>query len=495
MRYCLILGALVLFLAPEIPVRAQYPPGGYPPGSPRTPGTGGIPGIPRRGKKKTKTVEDNQENFQYVTGIFRRLDDKVVIVEAQDSRIISLKRSVNTKFYKNEAEIKPEVLKPGDHLTVEATEDDDSYLYAVNVIFTKEGTENERAEASVPVDDKFVTGDEDAPPVLERKDSTPKVEDRTGSLSEHKSVKDATARAAAPKEPADEGEAPPYLRRGKQPGRKSSAPQEVTESHPLSADGTIPVPPPDRELKRETAAEAEAETTPAKPPDARIEKARAAAATFTESLPNYVCQQQVTRFISVTHNIDWQPMDLISAEVVFENNREHYRHIAIDGKHTKKKIEELPGAKSTGEFGTMLADLFSPSTAADFAEPRMSRIAGRTAYLYNFSVERDHSHWRVFMPSQFIMPAYNGSIWIDKETGRVMRIEMQANHVPEEFPLDKVETAVDYEFVRIGVREFLLPVHGETLTCERGTNRCSRNVIDFRNYHRYAGDASIEFAK
>jgi hypothetical protein len=38
-------------------------------------------------------------------------------------------------------------------------------------------------------------------------------------------------------------------------------------------------------------------------------------------------------------------------------------------------------------------------------------------------------------------------------------------------------------------------VHGETLTCERGTNRCSRNVIDFRNYHRYAGDASIEFAK
>src|SRR5437870_13528597 len=96
-------------------------------------------------------MEDKQENFQYVTGIFRRLDDKVVIVEAQDARIITLKRSVNTKFYKNEAEIKPEVLKPGDHLTVEATEDDESYLYAVNVIFTKEGTAKERAEASVPV--------------------------------------------------------------------------------------------------------------------------------------------------------------------------------------------------------------------------------------------------------------------------------------------------------------------------------------------------------
>jgi len=37
---------------------------------------------------------------------------------------------------------------------------------------------------------------------------------------------------------------------------------------------------------------------------------------------------------------------------------------------------------------------------------------------------------------------------LDPKTLRVMRIEMQANHVPEEFPLDKVETAVDYEFVR-----------------------------------------------
>jgi hypothetical protein len=56
-----------------------------------------------------------------------------------------------------------------------------------------------------------------------------------------------------------------------------------------------------------------------------------------------------------------------------------------------------------------------------------------------------------------------------------------------------VESATDYEYVRIGERQFLLPVHAETLICQRGTNICSRNNIDFRNYHKYTGEADIKF--
>jgi len=73
---------------------------------------------------------------------------------------------------------------------------------------------------------------------------------------------------------------------------------------------------------------------------------------------------------------------------------------------------------------------------------------------------------------------------------------MQARNVPTEFPMDTVESAADYEYVRIGgTQQFLLPVHSETLSCQRGTNLCSRNVIDFRNYKKYAGEASITFDK
>ena len=99
------------------------------------------------------------------------------------------------------------------------------------------------------------------------------------------------------------------------------------------------------------------------------------------------------------------------------------------------------------------------------------------------------------VPSQAVIPAYTGSVWIDQQNGRVLRIEMQARNLPEGFPLDKIESATDYDYVRFGEKQFLLPVHAEVLSCQRGTNNCSRNTIDFRNYHKYEGESTIIFNK
>jgi hypothetical protein len=98
------------------------------------------------------------------------------------------------------------------------------------------------------------------------------------------------------------------------------------------------------------------------------------------------------------------------------------------------------------------------------------------------------------MGSQGYSPAYKGSVWIDPQTGRVLRIEMEAYGFPESFPTDHVESATDYQYIRLGdAKQYLLPVHAETLSCQRGTNMCSRNTIDFRNYHKYSGESTITF--
>ena len=36
-------------------------------------------------------------------------------------------------------------------------------------------------------------------------------------------------------------------------------------------------------------------------------------------------------------------------------------------------------------------------------------------------------------------------------------------NIPSDFPMDTIESAVDYSYVSIGGRSFLLPVHAETL--------------------------------
>jgi hypothetical protein len=93
--------------------------------------------------------------------------------------------------------------------------------------------------------------------------------------------------------------------------------------------------------------------------------------------------------------------------------------------------------------------------------------------------------------SQTVAPAYTGSIWVDSNTARVLRFERQARNIPSDFPIDTAESAIDYSFVTIEGKSFLLPVHAESLGCQRGNSFCTHNVIDFRNYHEFKGDIKI----
>jgi hypothetical protein len=232
------------------------------------------------------------------------------------------------------------------------------------------------------------------------------------------------------------------------------------------------------------------------PKEELIERAREWALNFTDNLPNYVCQQFTTRYIRVPGSRQWQAQDIVSANVVYENGKEDYRNLAINGKPVNKKMEELPGSWSTGEFGTTLRSLFHPGRQAEFNFVKQSLMSGLTTWVYDYKVRRENSDWRVSLGSQSIIPAYAGRVWIDQKTAQVLRIEMSATDIPTDFPLDQVEASNDYGFVRLqDADQYMLPTHAETLSCERGSPVCSRNTIDFRNYHKYSGEANIVFDK
>jgi len=522
----------LVLVAAEAPLPAQIGqyPGQYPPGYP---GGGGIGfPVPHRNKK----AKAKEPELQSVDGMLRRIDKDQVVLEADDSRIVNFKRVDSTKFLKDGDAVKPAELIPGDHLTIEFSQDDQGFMTAANVVWQQDGSAAERKHAAEPVETSIAKSPEDADrPHLRRVDApadsaeTPKpaaapaaapAASPASSPAASPPVPAAAASTAAPAAPADpnpadlnapakpdvaavkidsDDEGPPVLKRGKTATHKQAAPPPAAAPQPtLTASNAGPAPAP-AAAREEIQPGAPRSVEPGKseatqrPEDLVLEKAREAAGSFIETLPNYVCQEFMTRYSSSSHIVSWQPLDVVSTALVYENGRESYRDVSINGKLTKKNIEELPGSWSTGEFGTVLADVFSPSTAADFHYRRESRAGGRASLVYDFSVDREHSHWRIMVASQMVQPAYRGSVWIDKETKRVLRIEMQTTRMPEAFPSDKVESATDYEFVRFSDRQFLLPVHAETLSCERGTDNCSRNTIDFRNYHKYSGESTIIF--
>ena len=259
----------------------------------------------------------------------------------------------------------------------------------------------------------------------------------------------------------------PILKRGKQPARPPCPDPPSVAS--LPAD---PVP-----------------TRSLSPSESLIERAREAAFEFSQKLPNFICEEFMSRFTQ--RGREEMPLDVVSAEIIYRDAQETYRNVKINGRPTDQDLEEIGGSWSTGEFASTLVEIFHPDSDAQFRSAGASSISGVSAQLYDFQVRSERSHWRVGSGSQTLNPAYAGSVWVDPKTARVLRIEMQARNIPSDFPMDSVESAVDYSYVMIAGASFLLPVHAESLGCERSTSICSHNIIDFRNYHELEVDFKL----
>ena len=495
------------------PGGGQYPPGQYPPGQ----GGGGM-GLPRIPMPKTKAQkkkdadkaaaekkkQDEVENVVMLRGTMRRVSEKQAIIETKDKRIIRIETSAETKYVKKDTtEIKPADLQLGDQLLVDAVPDEKGYFRAVKVTLERPGTAAERVAARDTVAEvgtfEEKAGGEAAAEAREPErgpDDPPKL------TKAPKEARPTVSKAAEP-EP-EEAEKPvvpievksadedgrPKLTRGR-PAGSARRPDEVAEvRRPAEARPMVLAPPPVVPAVEEPERVPEPEAD--KEEDPFIVKARQMAFDFTETLPAYLAKQLVTRYIAQSLKAGFQAVDRVASDVVYENGAEHYRNVTLNGKAAKGKVEET-GSWSRGEFGTVVKDLFSGSTAADFQSNGSGLIAGRTARMYRFRVDQANSHWQITGGAQTYLPGYKGMVWLDRETARVLRIEMQASRMPKEFPLDTLESATEFEFIRLGTASFLLPTHAETLSCIRGTSQCSKNVIEFRNYKKFGAESNVTF--
>jgi len=414
---------------------AQYP-GQYPPGQSPPPGQypqgqpgGAGPGGGLSIPKREKKNQKGAENLQPTI----EADGRTVSRDDTKLVIATNDGRTLTMTVTPKTTFTGEVVK-GARVHIAAAEDDQAFLTAVTVALLKD------APAAAP---EKPAGDEDRPAAVDVKEPAPEAPDR------------------------------PILRRGK-PKQAESDDAEPPAAKPQRA----------------------ATSKPAAPKSDSIDftiTSEDAASTFTQGLPNFVCQQVTTRYMEQSKSSGWEALDVLTAKVVYEDGKEKYQEITVGGKRTNKNMMDLGGSTSTGEFASILMSLFEGQRAQFRFSESTSLTGGAAAAVYNFKVALRSSDWTIRVGGQSLMPAYNGSVWIEKANPKVRRIEMQAINVPKDFPDDAVESTVDYDQVRLGERMFLVPVHAEVLSCQRGTTICTKNAIDFRDYHKYSGESSVEF--
>jgi hypothetical protein len=457
MKKCAALLAVSLLSAQYPPgqsPRGQYPsgqspPGQYPPGQTGGPAPGGGLSIPKRDKKNSKGADSVQPTIEADGRTVSREATKLVVA-TNDGRTLTMTVTPTTSFNGDVAK--------GAHVHVVAAEDDQAFLTAVKVELLKD---------SPAVSEKVVA-----------EKSSPDSED-------HPAPVDLSA-------PAPEAPDRPILRRGKPNHADSDDDAEAPVAKAKAEPAKPPAKPKTDSVDFTITAEDAAKTAVYKD-DARITQTREWASTFTQGLPNFVCQQVTTRYLEESKSSGWQALDVVTAKVIYEDGKEKYQEITVGGKRTNKGMMELGGSTSTGEFASILMSLFEGGRAQFRFSESTSLTGGVAAAVYNFKVPLRNSDWTIRVGGQALMPAYNGSVWIEKADPKVRRIEMQAINVPKDFPDDAIESTVDYDQVRLGEQMFLVPVHAEVLTCQRGTTICTKNAIDFRDYHKYSGESTIQF--
>lgn len=289
----------------------------------------------------------------------------------------------------------------------------------------------------------------------------------------------ALAQTEKPK-PESDDTGRPVLKRG---GASNQRKTQSSDLPPL-----VKTPPPDPDAPKPVY-ERPAESS-GKSSDDMIERAREAANAYDETLPDFICSQQTLRSTSNQRVPNWKARDRVEVDLFYIGRKEEYKNIRINGKLQKDDAPEKSGQWSTGDFGSILVDLMGPATNAKFTKRGHDVIAGIDSAVYDYTVEKPNSHWEVrYGPP--IRPAYKGAIWVDLQSGRIMRIELKARDLEPEYPLDVVELIVQYGYIKIAGQEYLLPTESENLTCLRGSYECSRNQIQYRNYRKFGAESTI----
>ncbi|HSO76909.1 MAG TPA: hypothetical protein VLU47_18935 [Blastocatellia bacterium] len=226
-----------------------------------------------------------------------------------------------------------------------------------------------------------------------------------------------------------------------------------------------------------------------------LEQARIHALQFAEELPNFIVTQTVTRYLQTPDTRNWQLQDKLEVELSYRIGKgEVFKLLRVNGAPARQSYEELGGSTSTGEFGSTLAGLFWPETRAEFREVKRETFRGRPTVVFDFKVRRANSRTQLTDKGsgQKTVAGYSGSIWIDTESKRVLRMEDSADEIPAGFPVSLSENAIEYEWATIAGERYLLPIRAEVLLGRDSQKVYTRNVIEFRDYRKFEGTIKLD---
>ncbi len=206
------------------------------------------------------------------------------------------------------------------------------------------------------------------------------------------------------------------------------------------------------------------------------------AMSLPQKMPNFICDQDASRFWGK----DKVPFDLVTASIRYEDGRESYTDIKVNGRDATNDISKSPGLWSTGEFGSNLRSIFDSGNLAQFQFARESKWKDHDAWVFTYAIARQNNPlWRLRTGTQILAPPYKGELWVDQKNGDLLRFGSVALDIPKTFGIEDALMQIDYADVSFADgSSFVLPADFTVISTLRGS-RSTRNLVQFRNCHKF----------
>ena len=211
---------------------------------------------------------------------------------------------------------------------------------------------------------------------------------------------------------------------------------------------------------------------------------------------NFLCLQVTRRYVDQSGMENYRLIDTIAEKLSYFDQKEDYSVISVNGiPVTGREHERMGGATSSGEFGSILREIFSPETDTRFDWERWATLRGKRMHVFSYRVPQSTSkysiRWGDGPSARTIIAGYRGLIYADRETFKVMRLQLEAENMPVDFPIQSVTLDLNYDYTTISGEKYVLPLKAELHS--REGKFLVKNEVEFRRYNRFGTDTSISF--
>lgn len=237
---------------------------------------------------------------------------------------------------------------------------------------------------------------------------------------------------------------------------------------------------------------------------AMIDAVREYALNYSQDLPDFVCTEIIRRYGAAppgtryggppNSDPSYQQRDTLTIRLSFFEQKEDYKPVMVNGALTNQDYKSLGGTLVSGDFGSMLKEIFERQTAARFEWDHWGTLRSKPwLAAFSYHVDQARSQWHITYdnPRMDIIPAYHGLVYVDPQTHEVERVTLVAENIPAGFPVHSVETILDYDYVDISGHTFLLPIKDETIS--RLDDYLSKLDTEFRSYRKYSAESELKF--